>query len=113
MKHFKDIKALGEAKVEKSWWRVVKRPAGMPKNHTLIAWGNRYFCFTGTPSGPGGGGGVEPRHWTKAAIWKCDRNGERTHPLEDPLWSSKQDGWSAEEAMDRWLDGYADPYEAL
>ena len=110
MKHFKDIKALGEA-TQKPWWRVVKRPAGMPKEHTLIQWGNRYFCFTAEPKSQGQGE-TNP-NWTKAAIWKCDRNGKRTHPTEDPVWDSKQDGWSAEEAMDRWLDRYADPYEAL
>jgi len=101
---------LGEA-AGKPWWKVVKSPPGFPKNWTLIQWGNRYFCFTKEPKSQGQG--EENPNWTKAAIWKCDRNGKRTSPTEDPLWDSKQDGWSAEEAMDRWLDSYADPYEAL
>lgn len=96
---------------KKSWWKVVKSPAGMPKGHTLIQWGDRYFCFTAEPKSQGQGE-TNP-NWTKAAIWKCDKNGKRTHPTEDPVWDSKQGGWSAEEAMDRWLDSYADPYEAL
>jgi len=99
-----------EAK-ERPWWRIVKSPASFPKNWTLIQWGTRYFCFTTEPKSQGQG--PTNSNWTKAAIWKCDKNGKRTHPTEDPVWDSKSDGWTAEEAMDRWLDSFADPYDAL
>jgi len=85
---------------------VLKRPkygpSAMPKGHSLIKYQNQYFCFTSEP--PSQGQGSTNQNWTKAAIWRCDQNGKRTAPLEDPLWDSKKDGWSAEDAFDSFLD---------
>lgn len=110
MKNFKELQQSLTEATGKPWWKVVKSPAGMPKGHTLIQWGNRYFCFAADPNGVGM---VLGRKAT-AAIWKCDRSGKR-NPNELPVWDIGSGGlkWDAEEAMDAWLDDYADPYDAL
>ena len=98
------VSLLGEASAYN--FSVLKRPkygpSAMPKGHSLIKYKNQYFLFTSEP--PSEGQGATNPNWTKAAIWQCDRNGKRTAPLEDPLWDSKKDGWSAEDAFDSFLD---------
>ena len=98
------VSLLGEASAYN--FSVLKRPkygpSAMPKGHSLIKYRNQYFLFTSEP--PSEGQGATNPNWTKAAIWQCDRNGKRTAPLEDPLWDSKKDGWSAEDAFDSFLD---------